>query len=253
MDHDYIKDILRDVKSGGLSIEDAIGVLKDLPYEDIGIASIDHHRHIRQGFPEVIFCEGKSRDEIVEIVKRMVKASANILATRADEETYISIKGIYEKAVYNKRAGVIVIEQKKRKRRGNILIITAGTSDIPVAEEAKVTAEIMGSRVSRLYDVGVAGIHRIFNRREMIQEARVVIVIAGMDGALPSVIGGIVASPVIAVPTSGGYGANFGGLSALLSMLNSCAAGIGVVNIDNGFGAGCLAHRINILSGETER
>jgi len=225
----------------------AIEMLKHLPYEDIGFAHVDHHRELRQGFPEVIYCEGKTTRQIAAIIEKMIKKGSDILATRATSEIFKRIKKISKKAQYNETARTIVIKNKKKNLKGMVLVATAGTSDIPVGEEAAVTAETMGSRVERIYDVGVAGIHRLLDKREKFNNAKVIVVVAGMDGALASVVGGLVDKPVIAVPTSVGYGANFGGISALLAMLNSCASGVAVVNINNGFGAGCLAHKINIL------
>lgn len=247
-----IKKILDLVRDRRLSAEEALERLKVFPYEDIGFASIDHHRHIRQGMPEVILAEGKTKEQVAEIVKRMLKNKGEILITRAGEDIYKGIKAADKRARYNLLGKTIVINMKRREKRvGEILLLTAGTADIPVAEEARETALLFGSNVTPLYDVGVAGLHRILDRREQILSARVIIVVAGMDGVLPSVIGGLVDKPVIAVPTSRGYGASFGGLAPLLTMLNSCAAGVAVVNIDNGFGAAALAHKINML-GEGE-
>lgn len=242
-----LKKLVNDIYNRKVSPDKAVDMLKHLPYEDIGFASVDHHRGIRQGFPEVIYCEGKSVQQITAIAERMLKKKSDIFATRAAPEVFKSIKKIDKRAEYNKIARTIVIKNKKDILKGMVLVATAGTSDIPVGEEAAVTAETMGSKVERIYDVGVAGIHRILDKRERFMAARVVVVAAGMDGALASVVGGLVDKPVIAVPTSIGYGANFGGISALLAMLNSCASGVAVVNIDNGFGAGCLAHKINML------
>jgi NCAIR mutase (PurE)-related protein len=252
MDQKLLRKVLTDLKSGKTSVETVIARLRTLPYEDLGFASVDHHRAIRQGFPEVIFCEGKTRAQVVGIARGLLKKGGPLLATRVDPDVGRALIRLDRRAVYHEPARVVAIEQRKPVLVGDILIVTAGTSDIPVAEEARVTAEIMGSRTEVLYDVGVAGIHRVFSRHERLLKASVLVVVAGMDGALPSVIGGLVDRPVIAVPTSRGYGASFGGLAALLTMLNSCAAGIGVMNIDNGFGAGCLAHRINVM-GEKSR
>ncbi|MFQ5443844.1 MAG: nickel pincer cofactor biosynthesis protein LarB, partial [Nitrospinales bacterium] len=212
-------------------------------------ARIEHHREIRSGMPEVIYCEGKSHEQVSLIIKKMRKAGSSILATRLNEEVYKKLKKhVPAHAVYNSLSRTLVIEKsRKKKKAGSILIATAGTSDIPIAEEAAVTADLLGSKVEKIFDVGVAGIHRLFDKIDRLHSARVVVVVAGMDGALASVVGGLVDKPVIAVPTSVGYGASFGGLSALLTMLNSCAAGTATVNIDNGFGAGCLAHKINVL------
>jgi NCAIR mutase (PurE)-related protein len=247
MDQKLLKKLLTDLKIGKTSVDAVIDRLRTLPYEDLGFASVDHHRAIRQGFPEVIFCEGKTRAQVLGIARGLLKKGGPLLATRAEPEIGRSLTRLTRRAVYHELARVVAIQPRLPVLRGDVLIVTAGTSDIPVAEEARLTAEIMGSRTETVYDVGVAGIHRLFNRHERLLKARVILVVAGMDGALPSVIGGLVNRPVIAVPTSRGYGASFGGLAALLTMLNSCAAGIGVVNIDNGFGAGCLAHRINVM------
>ncbi len=230
----------------------ALERLRTLPYEDLGFAAVDHHRSIRQGFPEVVFCEGKTQAQTLAIAKGLLKKGGPLLATRVSPAVAKALRRYDRRAVYHELARTVVIQSRKPPRKGEVLIVTAGTADIPVAEEARVTAEVMGSRVEVLYDVGVAGIHRILGRHERLRRARVLVVVAGMDGVLPSVVGGLVDRPVVAVPTSRGYGASFGGLAALLTMLNSCAAGVGVVNIDNGFGAGCLAHRINVL-GERER
>ncbi|MEK7306963.1 MAG: nickel pincer cofactor biosynthesis protein LarB [Nitrospirota bacterium] len=247
-----IKKIIEMVRDRRLSAEEALERLKVLPYEDIGFASIDHHRHIRQGMPEVILADGKTKEQVTEITKKMLMHKGDILITRATEEVFKGIKAIDKRARYNQLGRTIVISVKRRGNgKGNILLVTAGTADIPFAEEARETALLFGSNVTSLYDVGVAGLHRILDRKEQILSARVIIVVAGMDGVLPSVIGGLVDKPVIAVPTSRGYGASFGGLAALLTMLNSCAAGVAVVNIDNGFGAASLAHKINML-GEGE-
>ena len=247
MDQKLLKKLLTDLKIGKTSVDAVIDRLRTLPYEDLGFASVDHHRAIRQGFPEVIFCEGKTRAQVLGIARGLLKKGGPLLATRAEPEIGRSLTRLTRRAVYHELARVVAIQPRLPVLRGDVLIVTAGTSDIPVAEEARLTAEIMGSRTETVYDVGVAGIHRLFNRHERLLKARVLVVVAGMDGALPSVIGGLVNRPVIAVPTSRGYGASFGGLAALLTMLNSCASGIGVVNIDNGFGAGCLAHRINVM------
>ncbi|MCT4663050.1 MAG: nickel pincer cofactor biosynthesis protein LarB [Tissierellales bacterium] len=246
MEEKQIKELLEAVKSGQVNVESAMGKLKDLPFEDIGYAKIDHHRSLRNGYPEVIFCEGKAIEHIVGIVERMLLRDCNILATRASEDVFEAVSKITDLAEYHKQSKLIIIRKTEiQTTRHKILIATGGTSDIAVAEEAALTAEILGNSVERLYDVGVAGIHRLLSNREMLAEASVVIAVAGMEGALASVVGGLVDVPVIAVPTSIGYGANFGGLAALLAMLNSCASGISVVNIDNGFGAGYLASTMN--------
>lgn len=247
MDQKLLKKLLTNLKAGKTSVETVIARLRTLPYENLGFASVDHHRSIRQGFPEVIFCEGKTRAQVLGIARGLLKKGGPLLATRAEPDIGRALARLDRRAVYHEMARVVVLDRRNRILHGDVLIVSAGTSDIPVAEEARLTAEIMGSRTEVLYDVGVAGIHRVFSRHERLLKARAVIVVAGMDGALPSVIGGLVDRPVIAVPTSRGYGASFGGLAALLTMLNSCAAGVGVMNIDNGFGAGCLAHRINVL------
>ncbi len=247
MTPDDLKKLLQEIREGKVSVAQGVRCLRDLPYEDLGFAHIDHHRSLRQGNPEVIFCEGKTEARILKIMERMLAKGHDVLATRVSKTVYRKIKRLNGKARYHEDSRVIVIQQKKKRLRGRVLVLSAGTSDIPVAEEAAVTAEALGSRVETLYDVGVSGIHRLFDRKEKILKARVLIVVAGMEGALASVVGGLVDKPVIAVPTSIGYGASFGGIAALLGMLNSCAAGVAVVNIDNGFGAGSMAHRINLL------
>jgi NCAIR mutase (PurE)-related protein len=239
--------LLNSVRSRKVTVTRALEQLRSLPFEDLGFASLDHHRSLRQGFPEVILCEGKTAAQIRDIAKALLKHHRPFLATRATPQVAALIKRIDRRAVYHEAARIVVIRDAKRRLQGHVLVITAGTSDVPVAEEARITAEVMGSRVETLYDVGVAGIHRLLGRHKLLTEANVIVVIAGMDGVLPSVVGGLVDCPVVAVPTSRGYGASFNGLAALLTMLNSCAAGVGVMNIDNGFGAGCLAHRINRL------
>jgi pyridinium-3,5-biscarboxylic acid mononucleotide synthase len=253
MNEQTLAKLLQSVRSGKTSIETALDRLRHLPFEDVVYAHIDHHRHLRHGMPEVIYCEGKTTGQIAGIVKRMLAQKSDILATRANETVFQAIRKIDRRAVYHEASRAIVIRQKAGKpTQGIVLVLTAGTSDIPVAEEAAVTAGMLGSTVQTVYDVGVAGIHRILSKRETLDAARVIVVAAGMDGALPSVVGGLVDKPVIAVPTSVGYGAGFQGLAPLLTMLNSCASGIAVMNIDNGFGAGVLAHRINLL-GEKDR
>ncbi len=220
--------------------------MQHLPYENLGFARVDHHRHLRTGFPEVIYCTGKGVEQVQEIAYAILSQGSNLLATRASQEIFEAIKIIDSDAVYHQLAGLVVVKRQHVKEiSGKILVITAGTSDLPVAEEAAVVAETFGNQVERLYDVGVAGIHRLLAHVDLLQQARVIIAVAGMEGALATVVGGLVDKPVIAVPTSVGYGASFGGLAALLAMLNSCAAGISVMNIDNGFGAGCLASIIN--------
>lgn len=253
MDASKIAELLENIRAGRIDVETAVGRLRHMPFEDAVYAHIDHHRSLRHGMPEVIYCAGKTVEQITGLVKRMLKAGSDILATRANEKIFKAVKKLDRRAVYYKASRAIVIEKKKKKfTDGMVLVLTAGTSDIPVAEEAAVTAGYLGSRVTSVYDVGVAGIHRLFSKKEVLDAARVIIVVAGMDGALPSVVGGLVDKPVIAVPTSVGYGAGFSGLAPLLTMLNSCASGVAVMNIDNGFGAGVLAHRINII-GEKSR
>ena len=246
---DKVSKLKQIIKNNNLDIDDALKKLKDLPYEDLGYAHIDHHRNLRNGFPEVIYCKGKSDEHILGIIERMNKKSTNILGTRCRKKTFDKISKIYPNAEYEEVSQILKIknEEIKEQGKGKILIITGGTSDIPVADEAYYTAKFFGNEVERLYDVGVAGIHRLLSHRNIIEEARVIVAVAGMEGALASVVGGLVDVPVIAVPTSVGYGANFDGLAPLLAMLNSCASGISVVNIDNGFGAGYLASTINKL------
>jgi len=242
MDTKALKALLDCVRKGDIKVKDALERLKHLPYEDLGIAKLDHHRALRQGIPEVIFAEGKRPADVAKIAKAQYERSGRLFITRAGEEIRRML-GIKE-ARFHPASGVISAGEAKRKK-GNVLILSAGTSDIPVAEEAALTASFLGSRVQTIYDVGVAGIHRLIAHRKAVDGARAVVVVAGMEGALPSVVGGLTDKPVIAVPTSVGYGTSLGGLTALFSMLNSCVPGIAVVNIDNGFGAGCLAHRIN--------
>lgn len=247
MNKKYIEQVLHDYREGNISIDNAVDKLRTISFEDLEFAKIDNQRAMRQGFPEVIYCEGKTPAQVGAIMEKLAAYNNNILATRANMDTYKIVQKILPEAVYYEEARLIAIEKNKLDRNEErfILVLTAGTSDIPIAEEAAITAEIMGNKVRRLYDVGVAGIHRLFAHYELLQQANVIIAIAGMEGALASVVGGLVSKPVIAVPTSIGYGSNFHGLSALLGMLNSCAAGVAVVNIDNGFGAGRLASIIN--------
>ncbi|MGH7255310.1 MAG: nickel pincer cofactor biosynthesis protein LarB [Nitrospirales bacterium] len=247
MDQVHLTKLLREFQAGRLSLDRVLARLRTLPFEDLGFATVDHHRTLRQGFPEVILCDGKTKTQVVGIARGLLKRHATLLATRVDPETARALKCLDRRAVYNDLARTFVVQRRRPRPVGDILIVTAGTADIPVAEEARVTAEVMGSRVETVYDVGVAGLHRLLGHQDRLRRARVVVVVAGMDGVLPSVIGGLIDRPIVAVPTSRGYGAHFGGLAALLTMLNSCAAGVGVMNIDNGFGAGCLAHRINRL------
>ncbi len=252
MEPSALKELLERVHNGSLRPDQAMELLRDLPFEDMGFAQIDHHRTLRTGFPEVVYCEGKTVDQVVAVIDSLRKMNHNVLATRAEQHIFEAVKLMDERAEYNPAGKTITIRiTRKKPTEGIVLILTAGTSDIPVAEEALATTDLLGSRVEKLYDVGVAGIHRLLGRRELLNQARVIVVVAGMDGALASVVGGMVSKPVIAVPTSVGYGASFGGMAALLTMLNSCAAGVATVNIDNGFGAGCIAHMINML-GEKE-
>jgi hypothetical protein len=238
-----LQKLLKDVHEGRLSPDEAAERLRHMPFEDLGFAKLDHHRSIRCGFPEVIFCQGKTTEQIVTIITRMTDHGHAVLATRAAPEVYEAVRAHHPEAIYHKAARAIVLVGRQRCPRldGLVAIVSAGTSDQPVAEEARVTAEVMGCRTEPFYDVGVAGIHRLLAHTEALAKATVVIVVAGMEGALASVVGGLVDVPVVGVPTSIGYGASFQGLAPLLTMLNSCAAGIGVVNIDNGFGAGYLA------------
>jgi NCAIR mutase (PurE)-related protein len=255
MDVKRIRELLEDVCARKVTVEEALSKLRSLPYEDLGFARLDSHRSLRRGFPEVVFCEGKSVEQITLIVRRMLAAGGSIVAARANHEAYRAIREVASEAVYYEEARIVAINVEPTGRplsSVTVLVVTGGTADIPVAEEAAVTAELMGNMVERLYDVGVAGLHRLLDDLERLFAANVLVVVAGMEGALASVVGGLVAAPVIAVPTSVGYGASFGGLAALLAMLNSCAPGVAVVNIDNGFGAGYLAGLINRMS-EGER
>ncbi len=248
MTAEEIKKLLRKVRRGNLTVEDAVDRLRTLPYEDLGYAKIDHHRALRQGFPEVIFARGKSPEQVEGIARRMLRHEHNILITRADETIFEAVRKLDQRAEFHALSGAITIHRDRKVRgKGLVLVVSAGTSDIPVAEEALVTAGVMGNRVRALYDVGVAGIHRLLGESRHLREARVIVCVAGMEGALPSVVAGMVSVPVIAVPTSVGYGASFRGLAALLGMLNSCASNVALVNIDNGFGAGYLSSVINRL------
>jgi len=249
MNKNSLQQLLEQVKSGSMPVEQALNTLTDLPYADLGYAMVDHHRSLRSGYPETIFSQGKTVEQIVGIARRLIKKDANIMATRVDRNVYDALKSICDHVEYHVAARIVVINRRPvTPTRTKILVMCAGTADIPVAEEAAVTAEVMGNRVERLVDVGVAGIHRLLSKRETIQSASVLVVVAGMDGALPSVTAGLTDKPVIAVPTSVGYGASFGGLAALLTMLNSCANGVTVVNIDNGYGAGYAASIINRIA-----
>jgi NCAIR mutase (PurE)-related protein len=249
MNVDYLKILLERVSQGKVKVERALQELKTLPFEVIGCATIDHHRALRQGAPETIFGEGKDSSHVISIMKKMQDKKNNILVTRLDRKKVPPIKRVFPRARYYPHSRALTLQNHPVRiiGRGTILVVSAGTSDIPVAEEAIVTAQIMGNRVDHLYDVGVAGIHRLMSQMEKLRSAHVIIAVAGMEGALPSVVGGLVDHPVIAVPTSVGYGSNFGGITALLAMLNSCASGISVVNIDNGYGAAHVASLINRL------
>ncbi|SHI82687.1 nickel pincer cofactor biosynthesis protein LarB [Desulfofundulus thermosubterraneus] len=248
MTRSELRKMLEDIKNQKLDIDAAIDKLKTLPYEDLGYAKVDHHRAIRKGFPEVIFCQGKTADQVVGIMRRLCSNNKTILGTRASREIYGAVKSVFQDAEYSELGRTIVVSRgEKPPAKGNILVMSAGTADLPVAEEAAITAEVMGNNVIRCYDVGVAGIHRLLDKMETIRWAHVIIVVAGMEGALASVVGGLADQPVIAVPTSIGYGASFNGLAALLCMLNSCASGVSVVNIDNGFGAAAMANAITQL------
>jgi NCAIR mutase (PurE)-related protein len=281
MDVERLRELLEQVKAGDMPIDEALSALRSLPFEDLGFAKLDHHRSLRNGFPEVVYCPSKTTEHILAILERLTARASKVLASRATPEVAAAVQRVFPHAVYHELARMLVVhgsernasalsnaqarEEGRGKREetssptpnaqrltptplGTVLIVSAGTADLPVAEEAVVTASEMGSPVERLYDVGVAGIHRLLGHQEQLFAANVLIVVAGMEGALASVVGGLVARPVIAVPTSVGYGASFQGLAALLTMLNSCASGVGVVNIDNGFGAGYLAHLINRTS-----
>ncbi len=247
MDPQRLREVLEQVSSGELSTADAFERMRTLPFEDLGFAKIDHHRSLRNGIPEVVLAEGKTPGQIAEIASRMWAAGSDILITRLASEVSVAVLEAVPELTYHELARLAVVRKDSTPKPGLgvVVVVAAGTSDLRVAEEAAITVEYMGNPVERVYDVGVAGIHRLFAHRDLLQRARVLIVVAGMEGALPSVVGGLVDRPVIAVPTSVGYGASFGGLAALLGMLNSCAAGITVVNIDNGFGAGVAAGLIN--------
>jgi pyridinium-3,5-biscarboxylic acid mononucleotide synthase len=253
MDTTQLRILLEQVQAGSVNPTDALEILKQLPYTDLGFAKVDHHRKLRTGVPEVIFCQGKTPEQVLQILTRLTQMHQSpILATRANEGLYQYVKHSFPSIEYHALARCLVTNRQyveDSEGRGQILVVSAGTADMPVAEEAAITAEILGNPVERLYDVGVAGIHRLLSNHNVLANANVIIVVAGMEGALASVVGGMVDKPVVAVPTSVGYGASFGGLAALLAMLNSCAAGIGVVNIDNGFGAAYLAHQINRVNG----
>lgn len=249
MDTEYIRKLLQEVQSGTLPVDAAMEQLRSLPFEQVSdFAMLDNHRALRRGFPEVILAEGKTPDQVVQIFKRLEARNDRVLATRVSSAMYAAIGSQLPEATYHELGRLLVLDRSNGTRFPGVLVATGGTSDIPVAEEAAVTAELMGNQVERVYDVGVAGLHRLLARMDQIQKARVIVAVAGMEGALASVIAGLVSAPVIAVPTSVGYGASFHGLAALLTMLNSCANGVSVVNIDNGFGAGYLAGTINLQS-----
>jgi NCAIR mutase (PurE)-related protein len=244
--------MLEQIRSGEIEIDEAVARLRTLPFETVGnFAHLDQHRALRCGFPEVVFGQGKTPDQVVQIAQRLAERNERVLVTRVSAEMYAQIGSQLPEMTYHPLARLLILDRNAGEmRKPGIVVATGGTADIPVAEEAALTAELMGNQVERIYDVGVAGLHRLLNRLDKLQAARVVVAVAGMEGALPSVVGGLVSAPVIAVPTSVGYGASFQGLAALLTMLNSCATGVSVVNIDNGFGAGYLAALINRLGGE---
>jgi len=243
-----IKDILLKVKEGEMTIEDAEGLLKVEPFVDMGFAKVDTHRKVRSGFPEVVYCQGKADDHLLAIFKRLVEEDGRALGTRATPDQFELLKGHISGVEYDPISRIISVGKDKRKLKGNVAVCCAGTADIPVAQEAAQVAEYFGTYVERVFDVGVSGIHRLISKAEVLSKANCIVAVAGMEGALASVIGGLVSSPVIAVPTSVGYGASFGGVSALLTMINTCANGVAVVNIDNGFGAGFMATQINRLA-----
>ena len=246
MQVELLRDLLNEVRAGRSTVESALDRLRDLPFEDLGYARLDHHRALRTGFPEVVFCEGKRVDQIVEILERLAQKHSSVLATRASREVYETVLTRIPVATYFDDARIIQVGiNSVEPTATTVLVVCAGTADVPVAEEAAVTVAALGSRVEKLYDVGVAGVHRLLAARDRLNGANVIVVVAGMDGVLPTIVGGLVAAPVIAVPTSVGYGTGLGGVGALMTMLNACAPGIAVVNIDNGFGAGYLAHLIN--------
>jgi NCAIR mutase (PurE)-related protein len=249
MDVRKLRELIEKVRDRELGADEAIARLRDLPFEDIGFASIDHHRALRRGYPEVIYCRGKKAEDIVEIIRKMVAREENILATKLTDDKAAVLKDRFPHGEYfpNSKVFTLEVNPAEKRGKGTILVISAGTADIPVAEEAAITARFLGNDVDTVFDVGVSGLHRILGKRDVLAKASVIVVVAGMEGALPSIVGGLVDKPVIAVPTSTGYGASFKGLSALLGMLNSCASGVTVVNIDNGFGAGYAASLINRL------
>ncbi len=248
MDQEQLKLLLEQVRGGDMAVDDAIERLRHMPFENLGYATVDHHRAIRTGLPEVIFGQGKTKEQVAGIASRLLERAANVLATRTTPEVYELVRASFPEAEYFPLSGALRVWRDRSPRgKGKLAVVSAGTTDLPVAEEAVVTAEIMGNEVVQVHDVGVAGIHRLFGNFDRLKEARVIVVCAGMEGALPSAVGGLVSCPVIAVPTSVGYGASFHGLAALLGMLNSCASNVSVVNIDNGFGGGYVASLINRL------
>jgi NCAIR mutase (PurE)-related protein len=254
MDTKYLEELLLQVQRGQLAVDEAMNKLRILPYQDLGFAKVDHHRDLRTGFPEVVYAPGKTIKQLTQIAQSMTKSSSKVLITRAGPEAYVAIKEVLPEAIYSELGRTIVLKHgAEAPPMPGVLIVAAGTADLPVAEEAAITAELMGNGVERLWDVGVAGVHRLLEHLSMLQKARVIVAVAGMEGALPSLVGGLVSAPVIAVPTSVGYGASFQGLAALLAMLNGCSPGIAVVNIDNGFGAGYMAGTINLTGSDTSR
>ncbi len=248
MNEDNLETILRQLKNGDVSVDETMEHLRHYPFEDIGFAKVDHHRSLRCGCQEVILCEGKTPQQVAHIAERILESGHLVLGTRADEEDYAAVKDRWPEAQYHRTARCIVVEKEPIAHEGRVLVVTGGTSDLPVAEEARITAHVMGASVKLISDVGVAGIHRLLGHADELHKANVIVVVAGMEGALPSVVGGMVARPVIALPTSVGYGASLEGLAPLLTMLNSCASGVSVMNIDNGFGAGYMAAMINDLA-----
>jgi len=248
IDQQRLRELLQGVAAGATSIDAAVDELRLLPYEDLGFAKIDHHRALRDALPEVVLGQGKTPEQAAEIARRLAERAGRVLVTRADAACYAAVRSALPDAVYHETARAITFDRQPTPRQPGVAVLCGGTADLPVAEEAAVTADLMGNAVERVYDVGVAGIHRLLDHLPVLGEARVLVVVAGMEGALPSVVAGLVAVPVIAVPTSVGYGASFGGIAPLLAMLNACAAGVAVVNIDNGFGAGYLAAVINRLA-----
>ena len=252
IDEERLRALLSAVRDGGIDLEQAVQTLRDLPYEDLGFAKVDHHRALRDGFPEVILGLGKTPEQIAAIAERLAARNDRLLVTRAGPEAYAAVQRVLPDAVYHEAARAIVLDRGVRCRRSGVVVVCAGTADLPVAEEAALTVELIGSEAERIYDVGVAGIHRLLAALPRLRAARAIVAVAGMEGALPSVLAGLVSTPVVAVPTSVGYGASLNGIAALLTMLNSCAAGVSVVNIDNGFGAGYIAAMINRQSSDAE-